>query len=109
MRVMTDGFKRSKQMESAGKVQLRVWSLLATRRKVALERKSYSREVAPLSNRDGRISVLCLECGHLGHGMFTCPRFWNKTEYNGVEEKPAPVLRCWLLPFATGNPFCLYE
>ncbi|PIO32162.1 hypothetical protein AB205_0163160 [Aquarana catesbeiana] len=27
--------------------------------------------------------VPCLECGQVGHGIFTCPRFWNNTEESG--------------------------
>ncbi|XP_073464721.1 uncharacterized protein [Aquarana catesbeiana] len=30
-----------------------------------------------------QLPVPCLECGQVGHGIFTCPRFWNNAEESG--------------------------
>ena len=67
---------------------------LATGKNVPMGRRSYMEEVYHHHHRDaseilrvGRVSsplatgesrqIPCLECGQLGHGIFSCPRFWG--------------------------------
>lgn len=88
------------QQSSAGRVR----SPMATRVKVVPDRRSCSGDLAqhphkeacafqPAGNHQERSAlgksrpVPCLECGQLGHGMFSCPRFWNSAGDNIAEKK----------------------
>ncbi|PIO26051.1 hypothetical protein AB205_0030470, partial [Aquarana catesbeiana] len=61
------------QQSTAGRVP----SPLATRDRVLTGRRRYSGDVERHPIKDMCKNVPCLECGQLGHEIFSCPRLWN--------------------------------